>query len=393
MNTALTPIALAGLALYGEDADILRGINRYTRLVGNWIVETAAHDVREFSPTHLHRPAAGVIAHIASPEMGRIIEQMKVPVVNISGVIPDRLPFHHVGVDQYRVGTFAAEQLLNLGLRHFALPMTEGQIPHAYLNQRVRGFLDRLAEQGITEYYCLSGNIEFPYGKSTPSHGDSSTFRVRKLAELPRPCGIFALNDRIGIAINEECLDEGIRVPEEISILGAGNLEILCEFAHPTLSSIDPPMEGVGFEAARTLHLLLQGHSPPRSQLLPGPVRLVPRASSSQIMVEDALVRQALTFIRDHARKGINVADVADYCQGTRRNLEIRFRTVTGESILDRIHRVRLSLARELLENSREPISVISSSCGYSNPEHMSRSFKRYLGKSPRELRHAQERP
>ncbi len=387
MFTSPTPIALVDLALYGEDANILKGIQRYSHLVGDWIVETAAHDVWAFDFAHLKRSPKGIIGHIAQDGLVELLQDSGIPVVNLSGIMPESLPFHHVGVDQTLIGKRAAEHLLGLGLEYFAIPARPGQVSYQFLNERLEGFIATLTGAGIQDIYQLEHLSELPGFEPVSTSPLPDAQSRCSLQDLPRPCGIFSLTDRMGLSIQEDCLSLGIRVPEEMSILGAGNLEILCEFSHPSLSSIEPPMEGVGFEAARTLHLLMQGHSPRRVHKLKGPIRLKTRASTSQMMVNDPLVRQALTFIRDHVRKGINVADVAEHCQGTRRNLEIRFRDVTGESLLDRIHKARLHLAQELLEHTQEPISLISSSCGYSNPEHMSRAFKRYLGKSPREIR------
>jgi LacI family transcriptional regulator len=380
-------VALVGLSLYGEDADILRGIHRFSRTAGNWIPETAAHDVRSFAFDHLNRSPQGIIGHVAEPELAHVLEKSGIPVINVSGVRPGDVPFPHVGIEHRRVGELAARHLIELGLRDLAIPFPPGFIPYDFLNQRLEGFLEELRRQGLPSPFCLRQQVETPEENLSITPDLAGDLELRFLRELPTPCGIFAPTDRMGLMINEDCLALGLRVPEEISIIGAGNLDILCELSHPGLSSIAGPMEEVGFQAARLLHQLMHGQSVPASTLLSGPLHVHSRQSTSQVMVEDALVREALVYIRDHVREGINVADVARHLPVTRRTLELRFKAVTGESLLDRIHRVRIQLASELLTDNTEPINAIALYCGYSSAEHMNRAFQRYLNKRPRDFR------
>jgi LacI family transcriptional regulator len=381
------PVALVGLSLYGEDADILRGIRRYTRRCGNWILETAAHDVREFAFEHLNRTPGGIIAHVAAPSLADRLQQRDIPVINLSGVMPDQFPFPHVGINQRRIGEMAARHLVDLGLKHLAVPFPPGLVAHHYLNERLAGFLAELNRHALPPPFCLTQQVETPTERLLPTPALAGEMQLMPLAKLPTPCGIFAVTDRFGLMINEDCLALGLRVPEEISIVGAGNLEILCQLSHPELSSISGPMEEVGFQAAQMLHRLLRGEPVPQTTLLSGPIHVHIRGSSSQIMVEDPLVREVLIYIRDHVREGINVAAVATAFPVTRRTLELRFKKVTGEGILDRIHRVRLGLASELLAESSESVKSIARLCGYTSAEHMSRAFMRYLKQSPRDLR------
>ncbi len=363
---------------------LLKGIHRYSRLTGNWLVEIGAHDVNAFSLERLVHSPQGIIGHIHDSQIASLLKALDIPVVNVSGVIPSQLPFPSVIMDHERIGEFAAEKLLELGLHHLAIPSSPEVIPYEFYTQRLSGFIRKVEEHPEITLHCLDYGVETPDRFFPPKSekGQSIT-----LEELPKPCGIFAPSDREALSLNQDCLFKGIRVPEEVSILGTGNLEPLCEFAHPSLSSIATAMEQVGFLAAKAMDLLLHDGSPASLTQLSGPLRLVTRGSTSQVMVEDPLVREALTFIRDEVRNGINVADVVRHCSGTRRALEIRFRKATGVSILERIHRLRLEHASELLLDTQESIPHIAKLCGYSNPEHMSRAFRRYLDILPREFR------
>ncbi len=63
------------------------------------------------------------------------------------------------------------------------------------------------------------------------------------------------------------------------------------------------------------------------------------------------------------------------------------FTAVTGESVNDFTHRVRLEKSMKLLKYTNDSISDIAYNCGYSSPSIFSRSFKQYLEVSPSSYR------
>lgn len=99
------------------------------------------------------------------------------------------------------------------------------------------------------DYPRNKGFIRFAQTKRTPvriigeeaSNGDFITFKncARKFVQTKNlPDGIFAYNDLAAIALLSEALKKGLRVPEDISIMGCDNTEV-CLYSHPTLTSID----------------------------------------------------------------------------------------------------------------------------------------------------------
>ncbi len=75
--------------------------------------------------------------------------------------------------------------------------------------------------------------------------------------------GIFVRNDVIAMQIAELAKVVGRQVPGDLSILGVGNNEFLCDLADPSLSSVKVPMETCGFEAARILDRLMASPQQP----------------------------------------------------------------------------------------------------------------------------------
>lgn len=61
---------------------------------------------------------------------------------------------------------------------------------------------------------------------------------VKCLTTLPKPVGVFAANDQLGVRVLDACQRAGIAVPEEVAVVGAENEETLCAFASPPLTSV-----------------------------------------------------------------------------------------------------------------------------------------------------------
>ena len=82
------------------------------------------------------------------------------------------------------------------------------------------------------------------------------------LSRLPRPCGVFAVNDGTGFQVRAACRAAGLSVPRDISIVGVDNDVSLCEAAVPTLSSIQIDFERAGYVAANMLAATMKSRAP-----------------------------------------------------------------------------------------------------------------------------------
>jgi LacI family transcriptional regulator len=129
----------------------------------------------------------------------------------------------------------------------------------------------------------------------------------RWLAELPKPAGVFVPSDLWGLWLCGVCKQEGIKVPEEIAIIGAGNDKLLCELAHPALSSVAIPSERIGYEAAAMLDRLINRKPvPDRSVLLPASGIGV-RQSTNMLAGVEPVISAAISYIREHFSEPISV--------------------------------------------------------------------------------------
>ena len=92
-------------------------------------------------------------------------------------------------------------------------------------------------------------------------------------------------------------------------------------------------------------------------------------------------------YIDQNAHKHITLQELAEHVHLHPNYLCQVFRVETGKSIFDQINWVRTHQASRLLRGTRLSISQVATQCGFQNVNYFSRTFKRYLGRTPTEYR------
>lgn len=186
-------------------------------------------------------------------------------------------PASFVGVDDVRVGEMATEHLIEVGCRRIA-HIRGPQVSTAF--GRLEGYRRALARHGMDP---LPGYIP-----ATTAGDDDSEARgqnaMRQLLELdPPPDGVFCYNDPSAMGAMNAILDAGFRIPEDIAIIGCGNVHYGASLRVP-LSSIDQQSAALGEQAAQLALQLMQAKRAPRpkKEVLLEP-RLVVRASTRRL--------------------------------------------------------------------------------------------------------------
>jgi len=103
----------------------------------------------------------------------------------------------------------------------------------------------------------------------------------------------------------------------------------------------------------------------------------------------DAVVNQALEFIRNNCHRPLDVAFVARQTGVIRRTLERRFAVTVRGSIAREIEWARLQRAKQLLEETNLSVKEVGYSAGFSGPNRLIRAFKKRLGSTPGDYRDA----
>ena len=211
------------------------------------------------------------------------------------------------------------------------------------------------------------------------------------LAALPRPCGVFAVNDEIARDVGTICRAARLHIPKDISLVGVDNNLEICETAEPTLSSIQLDFERMGFVAARLLAARMAASSLPSLSGGPaasiGPLMVVRRQSTSGRGRHEPRILKAVEMIRAEACDGLTAAALAARFDCSRRLFNMRFREATGHSVLDEILHVRLERAFTLLSQTETPIGAIADFCGFRSYWALDFLFRTRFGMSMRDWR------
>lgn len=373
-----TPVRV-GLAFsysYSYYREVVRGIRVHAETHPNWVFGLVIPDKQPYQKLGESRPD-GLIGGINTESAAQALASWRCPIVNVSAVLPD-LPFPRVGVDNHAVGRLAAEHFLERGLRHFGFA---GHRSWLFSVEREAGFRKVVEKAGheVLVHHDAAAQPFDPLGQHGPLH--------RRVAEwierLPKPVGVLLPNDLWGLQLSEVCRQVGLRVPEDVALLGVDNDDLLCELARPPLSSIQIPGQQIGQQAAALLDRLLRGKKAPRVPVLIPPQGIVVRRSSDVLAIDDAEVVAAVRFIQSHAHEPIHVGDVLQQLSLSRRDLERRFRAATGRSVLGQIQRAHLERAKRLLVETDLPIAEVASQSGFTDFRHLGVVFRRRLELTP----------
>ena len=204
---------------------------------------------------------------------------------------------------------------------------------------------------------------------------------------LPRPVALMACDDTQGNKIMELCRVMGIKIPEEIAVLGVDNDEIICGMSDPPLSSVELNIVKGGYEAARLIERLLLDKDTISKDVVIQPITIINRLSTDIYATDDPLILKALKYIHQNLTNQINVEDIVRQVPLSRRLLEIRFKQVTGQSIHQYISNLRIERFSQLLLSSTEPISELAAQVGLTDAKNLARQFKEWKGCTPIEYR------
>lgn len=360
--------------------DALAGIQAYAINRPGWVFHREPPEPKVLRPLRQWNPH-GIIAHLLTPEFARGAIRLGKPIVDLAYTLPN-LDLPVVDADHVAVGRMAAEHFLERGFKRFAF-FGSGRAP--YSREREAGFRQRLAESGFSVSACHADYLpRLPLG----SNWAKVEQQVRAwLKQLPKPVAVLASNDRPAHDLAVMCHRMGLRVPDDVALLGVDNDELECRLAAPPISSVAIPGSRIGYEAARVLDQLLCRKRPANRAVFLPPVRVIMRQSTDTLATGDAIVRAALNFIREHATNGITVNVVVREIDASRRELERHFRHVLGRSVLSEIRRARVEKVKELLSATDLAMPAIAQRCGFSSPQRLAIVFRQLTGMAPTAFR------
>jgi LacI family transcriptional regulator len=185
------------------------------------------------------------------------------------------LTANYVGTDDVAVGNLATGHLVEVGCKRIA------HIGGRYIStavDRLQGYRQALTKAGRP----VEGDYVVERFHSDDAADVTGYQAMKDLLRLPEPPdGVFCYNDPMAVGAMKAIREAGLRMPEDIAVIGAGNLRYASEL-HTPLSSVDQDSETLGERAAHlALSLLESKTAPPPEEILCQPT-LVVRDSSSR---------------------------------------------------------------------------------------------------------------
>lgn len=285
-----------------------------------------------------------------------------------------------IDVDDWQVGAEAARAFSQAGYKSFAC--LGNSTP--YSDQRIEGFRHELGDQAQVSTHQEDSFNEARYSEDfVQPRGELRDW----LESLSKPVGVFAVHDPLGRFLCGACRQLGLRVPEEVAVIGANNDELVCGLSYPMLSSVSIPWNTIGEAVGEAMRALMAGETPPSEPIRVPAGGVILRHSANHLAVEDPVLRRVMTHLSERIQDPITVDIVCSELRIARRGLERKFREYYQCTPWEMLCQLRVTRAKQLLSETNHPISMISELCGFNDPERMSVVFKRVEGMSPSAFR------
>lgn len=230
---------------------VVAGIEKVATAAGYDLIiaHSAESRVREAAGAHnlFHKRVDGLIASLAFDtkdlEHFRPFKDKGIPVVFFDRVEPDA-GYPTVVIDNYKGGYAATAHLAEQGCRRIA-HVTSNLNRNVYA-QRFRGYRDALRDHGLAydEELLVLGDLD-------EEAGVESALRLLECAQ--RPDGIFFTNDFVAAVSMRTLRSKGIRIPEDMAVVGFNN-DAISKLIEPALTTVNYPGQDMGEIAA--LHLV-----------------------------------------------------------------------------------------------------------------------------------------
>jgi DNA-binding LacI/PurR family transcriptional regulator len=267
-RTRTVGLLVVGLPFHGP-ASIANGVNAAARGSG-WDVAIAATDgidpvdVTEAAEALLRQDVRAVVAVAPGPAAGAALAGIatRLPVVTSVDVVPGGAV---VPIDDEAGAALAIEHLAALG--HREVLHLAGPAGWTDADQRIAGWRAASARLGLKAPDVLRGDWSSASGYALGA----------RIADAGAPTAIFSANDQTALGVLAAFRERGVRVPEDVSVIGYDDIPEAAYFA-PSLTTLRPDFVALGHRMlARVERLLGGGAEEAPSPLLP---ELVVRAST-----------------------------------------------------------------------------------------------------------------
>lgn len=261
-----------------------------------------------------------------------------------------------------------------LGLRHLAVLDSA-----RFKGTRCEPFVEVCREHGYIPYV-------FRFGGRLKIESEEAQHRrlLRQLKAVPKPTGLYLTLDNHYAKILELCAEAGIRIPQDLAVLGMQNYLTCCLNNQPPLSSIDPDGTRIGYVGMELLVRMIQGETVPEETRIQ-PRELIARESTNFVLDEHPDITKVLDYLHTNLDEPFVIDDLVARQPRGRRAFEKRFRKACGASPRQYLISLRLDKARHLLETTTLSVTEIARQCGFSDVAYLGLVFRKRYGMAPLE--------
>ncbi|MDL2305490.1 DNA-binding transcriptional regulator [Bacteroides sp. OttesenSCG-928-D19] len=364
--------------------NLLKGIVKYSLENTPWVLCKMPLSYREKNGVEgvlkwaKEWKADGIIAQFYNTDKVNIFKENG--IVAIAQDFKDRFTeIPNITGDHHLAGRMGADYFIRKGFKNFAF---YGYKNIVWSEERGKGYKDELAKHKNNFHFYEYQNEDFSelwYYNSEPL--------IKWLESLPKPVAMMACDDNQAHHISQVCKQCGIRIPEEISLLGVDNDEAICTLSDPPLSSLNQAVEKGGYEAAILMERIIHNPHGEYGDIVVQPTHIVTRQSTDIYSTSDKYIAVALQYIHQNSNNKITISDLTDLVPLSRRLLENRFKEVTGFPVYTYIMNLRIEKFAQKLLETNDPIIDIASDMDFIDYKNFSRQFKKIMGCNPSSYR------
>lgn len=361
-----------------HDRKLLRGMTRYSKENVPWVFYRVSpgfrfeNDREEWVVQWARQWGADAIIGRWDEKKLDLLHQLDIPVVLQNNICRSEV-FSNITGDYDYVGRLAAQYFRKKLFVDYAFFGIKDII---WSEERCKGFQDEV----------LRYNGRF-YSYVEPVVGDDREKIMEWLKSLPKPVALFCCDDAHALFVAETCKVLGIRIPDEIAVLGVDNDDLLCNISDPPISSIEMDVENGGYMCCKRLHERLASGDRTPFNIIIRALTIRERGSSRIYNISDKEVLALINYIDANYSKDLKMEELLNVVPLSRRSIEMRFKKATGQTIYQYLLGVRVEHFAYLLSTSDRPYIDIACEVGFRDITNVSRTFRKYKGCTPLEYR------
>jgi LacI family transcriptional regulator len=361
------------------DRKLLRGMMRYSKENGPWLFYRTPSDYH-FDGSREEWIAQWAKEWKADAIIGRwnenklhLLDELGIPIV-LQNIKSRSDIYSNLTGDYIGTGQLAAQYFRKKFYTSYAY---FGRKDIIWSEERERGFREEVMKVNST----YSVFVEEP----------GAVYDRQELTDwlmsLPKGTGLFCSNDAQALTITETCMIAGIKVPEDIAVLGVDDDDLICEISDPTISSIQLEVERGGYETCRLLHQQILSKNRKPFNVVISPSEIKERSSTLAYNISDQHIRNVTRYIDENYKIDISMDNIFQLVPLSRRSVEMRFKKATGMTIYQYILNKRIEHFAYLLITSDKPYIDLAYEVGFKDIANVSRTFRKYKGCTPLEYR------